>query len=480
MRYLLVCVIALGCTFGCRSPEIARKPSVSHASNSDPAFEQSSFATFDIAEHSSCTIEDLVFLGLANSPRLKEAEYKLRALRQRIPQELSLPDPMLNSTTHLLPVETAAGRQAFALGVSQKYVSADRRKTRASIAQAEVRAAEAELAKHRRELAEQIRVASIQLIEIRGTLAVTQEDYEALRQIEEVILARYEVDADVSQQDVLNVQIEQSKVQNQISSIQQRESSYEARLARLLHAPQGSSFDLIDELEDVVHNSNVDELIAQAFAARPELKSQLAKIQRERSKICLAHLQRKPDFTVGLNWIATSSSGISPVANGDDALMLGVGFNLPVYKQRIRAAVGEAAHSSMASTFALQSIEDQISEEVFDSITQLESTRDMLSLLQVDIIPKTERALDLSIEDYSNGNSDYVQVIANWRALLKFRIAQVDLRSSRMQLMAVLSRKVGQLEPMQYDEKQSEQEKVLSVAEDLSLGDELEEPTDDR
>ena len=65
------------------------------------------------------TIEDYVQLGLSQNPAVSAAKHRIDSLRHRIPQELSLPDPIVNTTTHLAPVETAAGRQTFATGVSQ-------------------------------------------------------------------------------------------------------------------------------------------------------------------------------------------------------------------------------------------------------------------------------------------------------------------------------------------------------------------------
>ena len=48
--------------------------------------------------------------------------------------EFALPDPSINTTTFLAPVQTAAGEQNFALGVTQKLTRRDRRATKAAIA----------------------------------------------------------------------------------------------------------------------------------------------------------------------------------------------------------------------------------------------------------------------------------------------------------------------------------------------------------
>ena len=52
------------------------------------------------------------------------------------------------------------------------------------------------------------------------------------------------------------------------------------------------------------------------------------------------------------------------------------------------------------------------------------------------------------IEEYSSGVTDYVQLIANWRSLLRYRVALANLRSQRLQLLASLSRQIGRWEPV--------------------------------
>lgn len=455
MRPLILCTL-LTILAGCRSPQATYYANINHASTqliSTMPVEQSN--DNNLFEYS---VEELVQIGLQNSPTIVEAQHRIQMLSYRIPQELSLPDPVVNTTTHLAPVETAAGRQSFALGISQKVVNVDRRAVKASIAHEEVLAAQANLSKIEKELAEQIRVACFQLLAVKETIRITQEDLESLAQIEAVVLRQYEVKKSVSQQDVLNVQVEQSKVENQLTTLQQKEKSFSARLARLVHLPQRSTFHLTDRLLDIAPIGEVNELMAQALQARPELEAQLAQVRRDQRKVCLANLQNRPDFTVGLNWIATDSAGISPVANGDDALLLGIGFNLPIFKNRIRAAACEASESKMASTARLSALQDQISEEVFDTFFKLESISSTLTLLQEDILPKSERTLSLSIEEYSTGKTDFTEMIANWRALLRYRISVADLQAQQMQLLAVLGRQVGQLEPIQSNEKETQLE----------------------
>lgn len=432
---------------GCQSPQTV----LQSMQRGEPSFVEPVSFVSESVENTSETgrIEEYVQLGITRNPRIQEAQHKIDAIRHRVPQVLSLPDPMVNTNTHLAPVQTAAGEQAFSLGVSQKFTNAQRRATKAAIVSDEVAAAEAMLAQTQLEIAESIRSACYQLLFVRKSIEITDQDRKSLEQIEEVVLRQYEVKNTVTQQDVLNVQTEQSKIENQLTELRQKEKSYQARLARLLHVDPRSDLQIIDQLETNNASLNVDELIALAAQSRPDLQSQIANIRRDRKKIHLAKLKEKPDFTVGLNWIATSSDGISPVANGDDALLLGIGFNLPVYKSQIRAGICEAQSNRLASESRLASLQDTASEEVFDIVAKLGSTRDTLKLIQEDIIPKAERTLEVSVDEYATDSITYVQLIANWRSVLRYRITEANLQSQYQQLLASLARSVGQLDPIQ-------------------------------
>ena len=437
----LVFIIATGC----RSPK-----TVCHSPRKcEPCFDQAVTAVDrTLVTFESGSIEEYVQIGLERNPQIIASQHKIDAIRHRIPQALSLPDPMVSTNTHLAPVQTAAGEQAFSLGVSQKFTNANRRATRSAIVAEEVSAAESLLAQTRLEIAEDIRTACYQLLFIRKSIEITIEDRETLGQISEVVLRQYEVKKSVTQQDVLNVQAEQSKLENQLTELRQKDRSFQARLARLLHIDPNSSLEIVDRLSSTFKSFDVDALIAEAVAVRPDLQSRLADIRRDRKKVCLAQLEGKPDFTVGVNWIATSSNGISPIANGDDALLLGIGFNLPVYKSRIRAGICEAQSNRFASESRYSGLQAQAAEEVFDIVSRLDATRDTLSLVQEDILPKAERTLDLSFEEYATDSIQYIQLISNWRSVLRYRIAEANLQSQYQQLLASLARSIGQIGPL--------------------------------
>jgi len=446
-----VLALILICLGGCRATESIVRTPTKHFSHIPDSVQAISPGTpIELPEAKS--IEDYVQLGLARNPDIHAAIHRMDALRFRIPQVNALPDPKINTTTHLAPVQTAAGEQAFALGVSQTFTNSNRRAAQTAIISDEIDAAEAALKDVQLAVAANIRSACFQLLFIRKSIDITREDLQSLEQISDVIQRQYEVKKSVTQQDVLNVQSELSTTINQLTELEQKEKSYQARLARLIRLEPGSKVLISDKTFVNSPTLDLESLIAQASQFRPDLIAQFAAIRRNQKQTVVARLAHQPDFTLGLNWIATSASGISPVANGDDAFLLGFGFNLPINQSKIRAGICEAQSNQLAAESRLLSLQDKATEEVFDLVAKIESNRETLTVIQEEIIPRAGRSLDISLEEYVTGSIEYAQLMANWRSLLRFRINEASLQSQQQQLLAKLARSVGQLNPLQQED----------------------------
>ena len=440
-RLFSLCFLLVIGNLGCRSAEDTLRHMDTHCPS--PVLYASEEPT--VPEITSGTVQEFVEIGLNQNPAIRAAQLEMDAILHQIPQQLSLPDPVVNTTTYLSPVQTAAGEQTFGLGMQQKYIHADRRAARASITLESVRAAEANLNKVKLETGEKIRNVCYQLLHIRKSLEITQQDFKLLGRIEEDALKQLEVKKSASQRDVLNVRVEQSNTENKLTLLRQQEKNQQARLARLLHLPIATKFQIVSVDFQFVDLKQQQSLVQKAMELRPELKSQLANIRMQQKARCLAELQKKPDFTFGVNWIATSENGISPVANGDDALLFGVSFNLPVRKQRIASAIDEASTKQRGATAKYDSLKDEIAEEVYQQVVRINSLQQTLQLLQEDILRNATRTMELSRAEYQEGKAPLFQLLQDWRTQLKYRILESQLKSEYHQAISGLARRVGEM-----------------------------------
>ncbi|MCA9216872.1 MAG: TolC family protein [Planctomycetales bacterium] len=388
------------------------------------------------------SLEECVSIGLSQNPQIKAARYDIATFSHRVPQAASLPDPMLGTVAQLAPVQTAAGEQRFGLSLSQKVLTGEKRDARATAAAHEVKAAEAKLAEVELDVQEKIQLAYFQLYYLQQAIEITNENQEQLKLIGKVVERMYRVKQDVSQQDVLNVEIEQKKVETELIALRKQKRVAQSNLALLMHVSQETRIEATNRLPEPRLLSDVQELYVQAVQYRPELHARIAKIHRDRSLTQLAELQSIPDVTLGMNWIGTSSAGISPVANGDDAFMVMASINLP-RKRRIRAAISEARNRTLAEQSRYDALRDSTLASVTEFFTGFESQQEMLAILRDEIVPKAELTLSESIDAYEVGEVDMMQVVESWRKLLGFELTSKRLETELRKIIASISRLVG-------------------------------------
>ena len=214
-------------------------------------------------------------------------------------------------------------------------------------------------------------------------------------------------------------------------------------MARLLHVAPQTRLRALQALPPEEVPANLEMLQAEAVRARPELHAKLAEVARDRLAVDLANLEYKTDLTFGLSWIDVASAGISPVANGRDAFLLSVGGNLPVYRKRLDSAVRSAEAQVVSTAREYDSLRDGTLEEVTDLFAKARSQQEMLVLFSDDILPKARQTLEVSSQAYNVGQVDFLQLIDNWRQLLRYEVMHRRLEANLRQTLADLESVVG-------------------------------------
>ncbi len=449
-RTIVAVSILLAVVFGvgCRSARVIRDPDFAQLeSGTTRSWESPDPVTEAMAPEAprwegAHPVEDYIALALNQNPEIHAVRKRIEALALQVPVAASLQDPTLGVTVLPEPVQTAAGQQEMILSVAQKFPWFGKLAARASAAEAAANVARAELAAKELDTISRVKRAYYELYYVQQAIKVTQTEQDLLAQIRDVANARYKAGR-VSQQDVLRADLEISDVEKSLIRLQQQLESRQAALARLLHISANSNVLAQDTLPDEIVPRDIDLLQRRAIAARPELHAKLAAIERDRQAVELAQLDYRPDVTLGLSWIDMSRSGISPVANGRDAFLLSAGVNLPIYRKRLDAAVRSAEAKIVSTAREYDALKDLTLEQIADLFAQARSQAELIKLFRGDILPKARQTLEVSRQAYNVGEVDFLQLIDNWRTLLRYEIGLLRLEASLRQTIAELERIVG-------------------------------------
>ena len=447
VRHSFVCFLAsVALLAGCKSAHQVRDPEYAEVMHSvhEACCAPTVEAVNPVYSHLNGphSVEEYIQFALAQNPDIHAARKRMESLAHKVPVAGSLQDPMLGMTTFPEQVQTAAGQQEFALAASQKLPWHGKLDARAGVAESNTDMARAQLAAVELATIAKVKRAYYELYFIQQATAVTEAERQLLAEIRDVANSRYK-SGRTSQQDVLRADLEIFSIENELIRLRQRLQSGRARLARVLHVSPQTRLLALDRLRHEQVPRDLDWLQREAVTARPELHAQFAAIQRDRQAVDLARFDYFPDLTLGATWIDVANAGISPVANGRDAVLVSIGMNLPIYRQRLDSSVRSAEAQVVATTRQYDSLRDDTLEQVTDLFAQARSHEDMLTLSREDILPKARQTLAVSNQAYSVGEADFLQLIDNWRQLLRYEINYRRLEASLRQTLAELERVVG-------------------------------------
>ncbi|RMG35066.1 MAG: TolC family protein [Planctomycetota bacterium] len=384
-------------------------------------------------------------VALDRHPEIRAARHRVRAAEYEVVRARQLDDPMLTESFQPFDrhsVQTAAGRGVNTLAVSQKFPWFGELEQRAAVADRQTQIELARLAKAEQQVREAVALAYHDLWYAQQAMAITEANRGLLQDLLRFAEARYRTGT-TSQQDVLRAQVEIHRLEDQLIFWRRRRDQARADLARLLHVSPETEL-AAAEPETPPVAAQVDALYRAAIRCRPELRERLQMLAREQEEVRLAELQYYPDVTVGLNWQAIDrNAAISPVANGNDNLAFTVGVNLPIWRERLDAAVRSAEQRLIAAGHAFDAERDTAFQQIKRLHVQARALEEQLQLYAESIIPTARQTLKVSVADYQVAKVDFDQLIDNWADLLRYQLQQAQLRALLGQTLASLERTVG-------------------------------------
>ncbi len=398
-------------------------------------------ASTELSEHAG--LEDYVRIALRDNPAIRKAIRDVQVLGYRVPQVTSLDDPMVS----FIPptgdmVQTAAGMVGGAVGVSQTIPFPGKLTAKGRIVEQAVRMAFDKLADVRISTVSQVKKAYYDYYLADISIAITRDSQALLRQIRDVAAARYRAGL-ATQQDVLRAEVELYNLTNELITLEQRKSTATALLNSLMNRNVESSLPPPAPFDLARIDWKMPQLMAEAVEKSPKLARLRNQILRDLEAVKLARLDYFPDITAGATYTFISTSGVSPVASGNDAWNLGLGINLPIWWQKQRAQVLEGNAQVLASVEEYSTLRNMIFFELEDALVKIDTQYRQAVLFRDLIVPRAWQAVEASTSSYRAGALEFTALIENWRKWLDFALSYHRALAGVEQRFADLEQLVG-------------------------------------
>ena len=396
-------------------------------------------------------LAELINEAISVSPKISMLKAKLGVVSSRIEQGTNLPDPILTLGLMNLPTNSFSFTQepmtGKAIGLSQAIPYPAGLSAAAKLKSVDTLIVHEEIKDAKNEIRKNVSRAYYDLQYSREEQTLNNERISLLTQILEVVKTKYEV-GNASMQNIINVELELTRIADNIEKIRGRENSLVAELNSILLRKNNKSV-LTEKLTTTEFNViGIEALIKIASENDPKLKE--IKLSERKASLMekVAEYEFYPNFNFGVQYSQRDRNNITGIEY-NDFLSVTAGISLPInYGGKKTAKVNEAKY-----------LQDLFQEKYSGSIQELRKSISKIEAKLVELhsrnnlilntlLPLAEQSLVVSLSDFQVGKIDFVNVINAEKEIINVKTELIKLQRDYNNNIVMLKYLVGTTLPL--------------------------------
>ena len=448
----------------------------------------------------SQTLDDYLLFAAENNPHLKSKYFQYQAALERVPQVGSLPDPQLSFGFFVMPMERYMGNQVAEISLMQMFPwfgtlgAAKNEMTFMAKAKFE------EFNEVKSMLFYEVRANWYALQLLEKEIAITKENIELLKTMEQIALTRFKsggqssnnsggsgnmrssnnannnnsnsgmggmnmqgqssspnsptrnmppmnemgnMSSSGSMIDVLRVQMEINELQNNLALLQDSKIPLLARFNQLLNRERNELVIFSDSIMAATIPVALNEIPDSIKNNNPMLKMLE---QDEQAFIAQGKMNQKmglPMIGVGLQYeIFQPRVNSESMMNGRNMLMPMATVTIPLWRKKYTASVRESDFMRQAIVEQKQDVNNQLMVNYEDALKDFKDANRRLKLYQ-EQTSLANQALNILIVQYSTEGSNFEEVLRMQQQLLDYRLKYLDALVDGNIAVAMMERLMG-------------------------------------
>lgn len=373
----------------------------------------------DAPASAATPLPQLLAEAASNNPQLSIADHEARAARQMEPQATTLPDPKF--TYQQLSVGspkpfagyTNSDFSYIGIGASQEFPYPGKLRLRGQAAKRDADKKQAEIGVLGASIADAVKADYLQLAYLQQTLGILRQNEAVLDQLIQDATAHYQVGQGM-QQDVLEAQLNRTKVIREITMHHEQMGKVQAHLKGLLNRDQVSPDIVTEDLNETPLKLTSSELLALVQKNNPQIQMDATAIQKQDAQIASAKHEGKPDFEVGYMYQNTDRKY-------RDYYMLTFDVRFP-RKKRVDAEVAEAEEKRIVSQKTLGADLQQQLVQVQQFYVQASSDEEQLKEFREGLILQSDVAYQATLSAYASNKEQFTHVLSYLTDLLNLKL----------------------------------------------------------
>jgi cobalt-zinc-cadmium efflux system outer membrane protein len=362
---------------------------------------------------------DLLSEAVRNNPQIHAARQEWQATQQMPTQVSTLPDPQVA----LQQVNVGSPRpfagftnSDFAyigLGVSQDFPYPGKLKLRREFASKDAEVAKEKAEALCRAVLSDLKMAYFRIAFLRRQMAILEEDRELLRQMEQAAEVKYRSGMG-NQQEVLQAQLEQTKLLRGVTSNSLEAGKLQAELKQLLGRPQASPDLVPEDIGESPVTRSFEELLNAAQSSNPQVTSAQKIVERQNVAIEIAKKDFYPDFNAQFMWQRTDPSQYRAY------YQFTIGAHIPIYrKKKLQPELAQAEIDKSRAQSEVEAELQEISSTLRQEYVAAEKSAELLKIYRDGLVPQAKVELQAGFAAYQSNRQDFQALLAAFLDVLK-------------------------------------------------------------
>jgi len=376
----------------------------------------------------------------SSNTQISAAEHAARAARQVAPQKTSLPDPKLTlqqfsvGSPRPFAGYTNSDFAYIGIGGSQELPYPGKLRLRGEIAEREADAEQTRVQVWTANVDDSVKTAYVQLAYLQQALGILKQNRALLDQLIQDATIHYEIGQGM-QQDVLQAQIQRTRIVRELTLRKQDIGKLEANLKGLLHRDQ-TSVDIVPEpLTESAVRLSAAQLLELVRLQNPQSLVDAAAVHTRDAQLASAKREGKPDFNLSYMYQNTDRKY-------RDYYMLTFDVRFP-RKKRINAEIAEAAEKLAQSKLVLDAgLQQQLSEAQAQYVL-VTSDEELLKEYREGLVPQSQAAYRATLSAYAANKEQLARVLSSLTDLLNLQLEVAKTVADRETALAHLETLTG-------------------------------------
>jgi outer membrane protein TolC len=373
--------------------------------------------------------------ALAQNPEIRAARARATAAAAMPARASAWDDPTASFETWNAPSARIDRADNNIFRLAQRIPFPGKRALAGAIAARDADAARSDADAVALDVAAAVKRAYWDLWQAHQTLHVYEREKDLVQGISRITEQKYGV-GDVAQPDVLQAQVELTRVIHRVTTqalaIDAARAELNALASRPPDAPLGTPVD--DPRPTLV--ATPAELADVALRSRPELAAQAASVAREEDAVRLARRDRYPDFEVNV------ARFVNYNARDGYGGMLSVTIPL-AHRAKYDAGIDEANARLASSEADLRRLQDRVRREVEQAYVRARTALVQHDLFATTHVPQAEQALRVTESAYEAGRIDFLRLLESARTIEMVHVEHLGAAADFERACADLERAVG-------------------------------------